>query len=90
MSTNTIPATDERAMSGTAAFISLITPEKEVYVDEPVKFIQQPPPEQQQGFSLFICIISFTAARLFFADAVFFIGCDAVKKLLCLADGIHV
>lgn len=26
-------------MSGTAIFISLITPEKEVYVDEPVKFM---------------------------------------------------
>ncbi len=39
INTNTIPAADERAMSGTAIFISLITPEKDVYVDEPVKFI---------------------------------------------------
>ena len=39
MSTSTIPATDERTINGAVVFISLITPEKEVYVDEPVKFI---------------------------------------------------
>jgi len=36
---NTSPITNEIAISGTAIFISLITPEKDVYVDEPVKFI---------------------------------------------------
>ena len=35
----TTPTTNEIAISGTAIFISLITPEKDVYVDEPVKFI---------------------------------------------------
>jgi len=36
---NTSPITNEIAISGTAIFISLITPENDVYVDEPVKFI---------------------------------------------------
>ncbi len=39
ISNNTSPAINETAISGTAVFISLTTPEKEVYVDEPVKFI---------------------------------------------------
>jgi hypothetical protein len=39
ISNNTIPTINEIAISGTAIFISLITPEKDVYVDEPVKFI---------------------------------------------------
>lgn len=34
-----IPTTAETAISGTASFISLMTPENDVYVDEPVKFM---------------------------------------------------
>jgi len=34
-----IPADNAAVIIGTAIFISLITPDKDVYVEEPVKFI---------------------------------------------------